>query len=135
SVAASLADSAVDLVMSLAAATAIIYSALPADEDTAFAHTSAEDLISIAQAILIISSAGYIAWCALDRLLHGGVESLGAEGTGTMVMGVSILLTIALVWWQGRVARLTGNQVVAADRLHYIGDLMPSVGAIIALQA
>nr|WP_233093095.1 cation diffusion facilitator family transporter [Paracoccus sp. IB05] len=135
SVAASLADSAVDLVMSLAAATAILYAARPADDDHAFGHSSAEDLTALAQALLITGSAGYIAWSALDRLLNGGVPGLGAEGTGTLVMVVSILLTLALVWWQGRVAKLTGNRVVAADRLHYLGDLMPAVGAVIALQA
>ena len=49
------------------------------------------------------------------------------------VMVVSIVLTLALVWWQGRVARATGSRVVAADRLHYLGDLLPSIGAIAAL--
>ncbi|WP_112308715.1 cation diffusion facilitator family transporter [Pseudogemmobacter bohemicus] len=135
SVAASLADSAVDLVMSLAAATAILYAARPADEDHAFGHSSAEDLTALAQALLVTGLAGFIGWSALDRLINGGVEHLGSEGTGTLVMIVSILLTLVLVWWQGRVARLTGNRVVAADRLHYLGDLMPAVGAVIALQA
>lgn len=135
SVAASLADSAVDLVMSLAAATAILYAARPADEDHAFGHSSAEDLTALAQALMITGSAGFIAWSAISRLLAGGEAPLGSEGTGTLVMVVSILLTLVLVWWQGRVAKLTGNRVVAADRLHYLGDLMPAVGAIIALQA
>ena len=135
SVAASLADSAVDLVMSLAAATAILYAARPADEDHAFGHSSAEDLTALAQALMITGSAGFIAWSAISRLLAGGEAPLGSEGTGTLVMVVSILLTLVLVWWQGRVAKLTGNRVVAADQLHYLGDLMPAVGAIIALQA
>eukprot|EP01031_Cornospumella_fuschlensis_P017410 gene17410-21295_t len=40
SVAASLADSAMDLMISLAAMAALIYAANPADEDHAFGHTS-----------------------------------------------------------------------------------------------
>ena len=48
-------------------------------------------------------------------------------------MVISIVLTLGLVWWQGRVARATGSKVVAADRLHYLGDLLPSIGAIAAL--
>ena len=44
SVAASLADSAMDLMVSLGAMAALIYAAKPADEDHAFGHTSAEDL-------------------------------------------------------------------------------------------
>ena len=50
-------------------------------------------------------------------------------------MVVSILLTGTLVWWQGRVARRTGSKVVAADRLHYLGDLLPAMGAIVSLVA
>jgi ferrous-iron efflux pump FieF len=50
-----------------------------------------------------------------------------------IVMTVSVVLTLALVWWQGRVAKRTGSRVVAADRLHYLGDLLPSLGAIAAL--
>jgi ferrous-iron efflux pump FieF len=37
------------------------------------------------------------------------------------------------VLWQGRVARRTGNRVVAADRLHYLGDLVPNLGALLSL--
>ena len=51
------------------------------------------------------------------------------------VMAVSIALTLALVLFQGRVARRTGNRVVSADRLHYLGDLLPNIGAIVSLWA
>jgi len=135
SVAASLADSALDLVMSLAAAAAILYAARPADEDHAFGHTSAEDLAALAQSVFIAVSAVIISASAVLRLVAGGESRLEAEGRGMIVMGVSIALTLALVWWQGRVARRTGSRVVAADRLHYLGDLLPGLGAIVALFA
>jgi ferrous-iron efflux pump FieF len=44
-----------------------------------------------------------------------------------------VLLTLGLVLWQGRVARQTGSKVIAADRLHYLGDLLPNIGAIASL--
>ena len=135
SIAASAADSAIDLMMSLGAAAAIIYAARPADEDHAFGHTSAEDLAALAQATFITVAAVVIGWGAIDRLLSPEPSRLAAEGWGMAVMLVSIVLTLALVWWQGRVARATGNRVVAADRLHYLGDLVPSIGAIVALWA
>ncbi|HBR99401.1 MAG TPA: hypothetical protein DD979_18790 [Gammaproteobacteria bacterium] len=47
SVAASLADSAMDLMVSLGGLAAIWYAARPADEDHAFGHTSAEDLAAL----------------------------------------------------------------------------------------
>lgn len=135
SIAASLADSALDLMMSLGAAAAIVYAARPADEDHAFGHTSAEDLAALAQAVFILASAVVIGWAAVARLLAPAPPVLTAEGRGMVVMLVSILLTLALVWWQGRVARTTGSKVVAADRLHYLGDLLPSLGALVALWA
>ena len=49
SVAASLADSALDLMMSLGGLMAIFYAARPADDDHAFGHTSVEDLAALAQ--------------------------------------------------------------------------------------
>jgi ferrous-iron efflux pump FieF len=135
SIAASLADSALDLMMSLAAAAAILYAARPADEDHAFGHSSAEDLAALAQSVFILVSAGIIAFAATARLLAESPAPLAAEAEGIAVMTLSVLITLGLVWWQGRVARETGNKVVAADRLHYLGDLLPGIGAIFALGA
>ncbi|MCX7287374.1 MAG: cation diffusion facilitator family transporter [Rhodobacterales bacterium] len=135
SIAASLTDSAMDLMMSIGAAVAILYAARPADEDHAFGHTSAEDLTALAQATFILASAVVIGWAAILRLLAPTAPVLAAEGRGMVVMVISIVLTLGLVWWQGRVARVTGSKVVAADRLHYLGDLLPSLGALVALWA
>lgn len=135
SIAASLTDSAMDLIMSLGAAIAIVYASRPADEDHAFGHTSAEDLTALAQSAFIVASAVVIGWAAVARLSADEPHELAAEGHGLLVMVVSIILTLGLVWWQGRVARRTGSKVVAADRLHYLGDLLPSLGAIVALWA
>jgi ferrous-iron efflux pump FieF len=133
SIAASLADSAIDMIISGLGLFAIFYAARPADEDHAFGHTSVEDLISLGQAIFITISAGLIAVSAARRLGMETPPTLGSETAGIVVMSVSILLTGALVMWQRRVAARTGNKVVAADSLHYIGDLLPALGAILAL--
>jgi ferrous-iron efflux pump FieF len=134
-VAVSLADSAVDLMVSLGAIAAIVYAAKPADEDHAFGHSSVEDLASLTQAAFIAISAIVIALASVQRLLSDEPVTLAAQGRGMVVMVISILLTAGLVLWQGRVARRTGSRVVAADRLHYLGDLVPNVGAIVALWA
>lgn len=133
SVAASLADSAMDLMISLGALAAILYAAKPADEDHAFGHTSAEDLAALAQAVFILISAGVIGWAAVARLLSPDPAPLTAEWRGIAVMAASVAITLGLVLWQGHVARATGNRVVAADRLHYLGDLLPNIGAILSL--
>jgi len=135
SIAATLADSALDLLMSGAGLAAIAYAARPADEDHAFGHTSAEDLAALAQSVFILVSAAVIATAAILRLLATEPPELAAEGTGMAVIGFSIAVTASLVLWQRHVARRTGNKVVAADSLHYIGDLIPNAGALIALWA
>ena len=132
SIAASLADSAMDLFVSAAGLAAIVYAARPADDDHTFGHSSVEDLVSLGQAIFVAASGGLILWASVERLMAPS-QQLTAEGAGIAVMAVSAGLTAALVLWQRRVARLTGNKVVAADMLHYVGDLLPTLGAILAL--
>ncbi|MEH7827135.1 cation diffusion facilitator family transporter [Gemmobacter denitrificans] len=135
SIAASLADSAMDLVMSAGALAALIYASKPADDDHNFGHSSVEDLTALAQGIAVAASGAVIGWAAIERLIWPGAVEIGAEGAGIAVMLVSIGLTLGLVIWQGRVARRTGSRVIAADRLHYLGDLLPAAGAILSLLA
>ncbi len=134
-IAASLTDSGIDLLVSLGGLMAIIYAARPPDADHAFGHTSAEDLAALAQALIILASAGLIGWAAIARIVRFEAAPLASEAEGIAVMLTSAALTGALVLWQRFVARRTGNRVVAADQLHYIGDLLPTLGAIIALLA
>lgn len=135
SVAASLADSALDVAMSLGAMAAVAYAARPPDEDHAFGHTSVEDLMALGQALFLALVAAGLAWSATARLTGGTPAPLHSEGAGLVAMGVSILLTGALVALQGRIARATGSRVIAADRLHYMADLLPALGAIVSLMA
>ncbi|TYB82290.1 cation diffusion facilitator family transporter [Maritimibacter fusiformis] len=135
SVAASLADSALDLMMSLGGLIAIVYAARPADEDHAFGHSSAEDLAALGQSLFILVSSGVIGWAAVARLVADDPVAIANQGRGMGVMLASIALTGALVLWQRRVARRTGSKVVRADSLHYVGDLIPALGAILSLWA
>lgn len=132
-VGASLADSLLDLVASAAGLAAIWYASRPADEDHRFGHSSAEDLAALVQAVLVLAAAGMIALKGAERLM--APAPLAREEAGMAVMAVSVLLTGALVLWQGHVARRTGSPVVAADRMHYIADLLPNLGAFAALGA
>jgi len=133
SVAASLIDSTLDLVISLANLAAILYAAKPADEDHRFGHHSIEDIAALAQAVMVAGAALLLAWHGIERLVSP--QPLAAEGAGIAVMVLSVCLTAALVWWQRRVARQTGSKVVAADSLHYLSDMLPAAGGILALSA
>lgn len=133
SVAASLVDSALDLLTSLANLAAILYAAKPADEDHRFGHHSIEDIAAMAQAVIVAGAAVTLAWHGIVRLVTP--KPLAAEAAGIVVMLFSIVLTMVLVWWQRWVSVQTGSKVVAADSLHYLSDLLPSLGGVIALAA
>jgi ferrous-iron efflux pump FieF len=133
SVAASLADSALDLLASSAGFLGIVYAARPPDEDHSFGHSSVEDLVALGQALLVTGSAIAIGWSAVLRF--SDPRPLAAEATGMAVMGISMGVTLGLVLWQRHVARRTGSKIVAADRLHYLSDMLPAAGALLALFA
>lgn len=135
SIGASLADSALDLMMSLASLAAIAYAMRPADKDHAFGHSSAEDLTALGQALFILVSAGVIGAAAVGRLVTGQTDVIQDTQRGILAMLASIVLTAALVAWQRFVARKTQSKVVEADSLHYVGDLIPALGAIVSLVA
>ena len=69
------------------------------------------------------------------RLLAGDSVMPQQEEKGIAVVVFAIVVTGGLVFWQRRVAVKTGNKVVAADSLHYIGDMVPNLGAVVALYA
>lgn len=135
SVAASLADSALDLIASGTGLAAVIYAAKPADDEHAFGHGSAEDLAALGQALIVAISAFAIAGTAALRLSGDGTDPLRQEEDGLIAMLVAAGATAALVSWQSYVVRRTGSKVVAADRLHYLSDLLPNLGAAAALAA
>lgn len=135
SIAASLADSALDLMVASGGLLAIYYASRPPDEDHHFGHTSAEDLAALGQSLFILVSSVVIGVTAVRRLIADTGTAPTQEGAGIAVMVFSIALTLALITWQRHVARRTGSKVVAADRLHYLGDLLPNIGAIAALFA
>lgn len=135
SVAASLADSTLDLIMSGGAMAAVSYAARPPDEDHAFGHTSVEDLTAFVQALFLTLASIGLLISAVTRLMAPEPAGLVAEGAGMIAMGFSMVLTLGLVLWQGHVAKRTGSRVIAADRLHYMADLLPAIGSIAALGA
>ena len=133
SVASSLTDSGLDFIVSLGAVGMMIYAARPPDEEHRFGHSSAEDLTALAQAFVILCAALFIITAAIIRLTKPQIVTVTAEMNGVWAMVASILLTGSLIFWQSLVARKTGSRVVAADRLHYLGDFLPNLGAILSL--
>ena len=127
----SLADSALDLIASLATLTGVWIASMPADEDHRFGHGKAEALAAIFQVMLIALSAFGIAIRAIMQLVEGGQTSAAEEGIAVSL--IAIALTFALLGWQRYVMARTRSLAIATDHLHYKSDLFLNLAVIAAL--
>lgn len=125
----SLADTALDLIASLATLAGVRIAAVPADRDHRFGHGKAEALVALGQVVLISISAAWIAWRAVNRLINGA-ETAQME-LGIVVSIGAIAATLLLLWYQQRVIARTGSIAIRTDNMHYKSDLMLN-GAVIA---
>lgn len=130
---ASLADSGLDLVASLATFFAVRYAVAPPDEEHRFGHGKAEAFASLMQAGLVFASAALIGREAVGDLVTQ--HPLKAEGWAIAVMAVSTVLTVVLITAQTRVLRQTNSVAVSGDRAHYATDLASNLVALAGIGA
>jgi len=130
---ASLLDSGLDLVASLAVFFAVRWAARPPDWDHRHGHGKAEAFAGLLQAGLVMASGLFVGWEAFDRMLNPRVLANGEWAVAVMV--ISILVTLGLVWAQTRAIRLSGSLAVKGDRAHYSADLASNLVALIGVGA
>lgn len=128
---ASLVDSGVDMLASLINFFAIRYALQPADEEHRFGHGKAESLAGLGQSLFIMGSAVFLLIQGVDRILNP--RPLVALDIAITVMVISIVLSLALVWYQRKVISLTQSVAIKADSLHYVSDLLTNASIIVAL--
>ena len=132
----SLLDSLVDVAASVIILISVHHALRPPDRSHRFGHGKAEPLGALAQAAFIAGSGLFVVFQAVDRLIDP--EPLSATNVGIAVMLVSIAATTALVGFQRYVIRATNSLAIAADSLHYKGDLVINlavIGTLLAYQA
>ncbi|HUD28175.1 MAG TPA: cation diffusion facilitator family transporter [Novosphingobium sp.] len=127
----SLADTALDLVASVATLIGVWIAAQPADDKHRFGHGKAEAIAALFQIVLISISALAIASRAVEQLAGGHRVAAAAEGIGASI--AAIVVTLALIAWQRRVIRRTGSLAITTDSVHYQSDLLLNVAVIAAL--
>lgn len=127
----SLADTALDLIASLATLLGVWVAAQPADDNHRFGHGKAEALAAMFQVVLISISALSLAFRAIAQII-AGTRPAGAEG-GIVVSIIAIAATLALLAWQRRVIAKTNSIAISTDHLHYKSDLLLNFAVIAAL--
>lgn len=131
SILASLADSALDLIASLATFFAVRWAAAPPDEAHRFGRGKGEPMAALVQAGLVFASSVFIGWEAIQRLFDPRPVSSGGWGVGVIL--ISMALTGWLIWRQGRAIKTSGSVAVVADRAHYTSDLAANAVVLIGV--
>jgi ferrous-iron efflux pump FieF len=131
SILASLADSSLDLLASLATFFAVRWAAAPPDEAHRFGHGKGEAMAALVQAGLVFASSVFIGWEAIQRLFDPRPVTSGSWGVAVIL--ISMGLTGWLIWRQGRAIKASGSVAVAADRAHYASDLAANVVVLIGV--
>lgn len=127
----SLADTALDLVASLATLAGVWVASMPADDHHRFGHGKAEAISALFQIVLISISALAIAARAVEQLFAGARVQAAGEGIGVSLIAIAV--TVLLLAWQRHVIRKTGSLAIQTDSVHYQSDLLLNVAVIAAL--
>ncbi len=127
----SLADTALDLIASLATLTGVVVAAQPDDRHHRFGHGKAEALAAMFQVTLITISALTLAFRSVEQFLAGARTQAAEEGI--VVSGLAMAATLALLAWQRYVIRRTGSLAISTDHVHYSSDLALNLAVIAAL--
>lgn len=110
---------------------AVRVSMTPADREHRFGHGKAEALAGLGQSIFIFVSAGFIGWESVHKLMNPvAIENSTA---GVVVLIGALILTLGLVAFQRHVVARTGSLAIAADSIHYRGDLAMNLSALLAI--
>jgi len=128
---ASAIDSFLDLLVSIFNYFALSQSEKKADAKFNFGRGKLEAIAAVMEGTIISISGLFIAYNAVDKLLHP--KPIAYMDLSLIVMGISIVLTAALVFFLISIAKKTGNLVIRADALHYKTDLYTNGAIIVAL--
>ena len=127
----SLADTALDLIASVATLAGVWVAAQPDDQNHRFGHGKAEALAAMFQVVLISISALGLASRALEQMFGGARTQAASEGIAVSL--IAIAATLALLGWQRHVIARTGSLAIATDHVHYQSDLFLNLAVIAAL--
>ena len=128
---ASLVDSLADIVAAGITYVSVRVSQLPPDRGHRYGHGKAEALTAMTQSYLIGGSALFVVVDALTRL--GAPAPIHHVGWVIAILAAAIAATFGLLAFQAYVVSRTGSQAIAADSLHYRGDLATNLTVIASL--
>tara|TARA_R100001132_G_C3275257_1_gene98011 strand:- start:5971 stop:6894 length:924 start_codon:yes stop_codon:yes gene_type:complete len=119
-----------DVMSTLVVLIALHYAQRPADEEHPYGHTRAEGIAASNVAIVIIISALYVGWEAVQRL----TSQHGIPPAWTLwIAGANIVIKEVLYHYNVRIGRRTGSAVIIASAWDHRSDALCSLAVLIGL--
>jgi cation diffusion facilitator family transporter len=125
--------SGTDLVAALLTFFALGVSGRPADPSHQYGHGKAEHLAALAEASFLSLASVFIAFQAVERLTGSQTSHVTTSPYVflTILVVIAVDATRAMLSW--RVSRRTGSAALAANAVHFAGDLAGSVAVLVGL--
>jgi cation diffusion facilitator family transporter len=124
-------ESVVNLVAAVVGLVAVIWAALPPDEEHAYGHEKANYLSAAIEGALILVAAGTIAYLAIGRLVDP--EPIESVGLGLVVSSAASLVNLVVGQLLVRVGRREQSLILEADGKHLMTDVWTSVGVVVGV--
>ena len=127
-------DSSLDLVAAIITYLSVRVSDRPADAGHTYGHGKVENFAAFAQTGLLLLTALYVIWEAMQRLFFREVHvrpSLLAIGILMVAMGIDVVLSRALT----RVAREYSSEALEADALQFSTNVWSTLVVILGIAA
>jgi cation diffusion facilitator family transporter len=128
---ASAIDSVLDLIVSLFNFFAISKAGESEDEKFNYGKGKIEALAAVIEGTVITVSGLYIFYSAVMKYIHK--EKVELLDTSILVMLISLVITIALVFYLNQVAKATNSLVIRSDALHYKTDIYTNIAILLSL--
>ena len=123
-------QSLLDVFMAILVVWTVKIAAEPPDKDHPYGHGKAELLTSAFQMVLVLLTAGVIAWQATIRLLEP--REIVAE-FGLYAMGYSFVANVCVIVYIRRVIRKINSPVLEGEVEHLRADALASAGVFVGL--
>ncbi len=127
--------SGLDLLAALGTLYAVRLAARPADEDHPYGHGKIENLMALAETLLLLITAGWVIKEAIERLMSDDAAALHVQTSvwAFVVIIVSLLVDINRSRMLHRVARETKSAALEADAAHFATDIWSSAAVLIGI--
>ena len=127
--------SALDLVAAGGTVFAVKVAARPADDEHPYGHGKVENLMALAETLLLLATAAWVIMEACERLLSSDPAALEVKFSywAFAIVIISIVVDINRAAMLKRVARETRSAALEADAAHFTTDIWSSAAVLLGI--